>query len=119
MQEELLAANLNALEALDANAQEIDKDLLLGEYKRQIIAHIQRHLEYPSRAWRLGLTGDGTVRVTVGERGVVSAKEVVESTGQMLLDRSMLDMVERAMPLPQAEMSLGEFQLDIPVSFTR
>ena len=117
--QELVTANVDAPEVIDTDAQEIDKDLLLGEYKRQIIAHIQRHLEYPSRAWRLGLTGDGSVRVTIGENGAVNAKEVVESTGQMLLDRSMLDMVERAMPLPPAEIPLGEFQLDIPVSFTR
>ena len=45
-----------------SSASELDEDLLLGEYKRNALRHIRKQLEYPARAWRLGLTGSGIIR---------------------------------------------------------
>lgn len=114
-----LASMVNESAPVQAETIELDTDLLLGEYKRTVLTHIRRHLEYPSRAWRLGLTGEGVIRIQVASDGSVSDAEIIESTGQKLLDRSMNEMVERAMPLPKPESGMPAFTLDIPVAFAR
>ncbi|NQD36454.1 TonB family protein [Permianibacter sp. IMCC34836] len=99
----------------------VDEDLLLGEYKRSALQKIRKQLEYPPRAWRLGLTGSGVIRVQIDRAGSVLASTVVVSTGQMILDQAMVSMVERSVPLAAlpAEVSVNELSLEIPVDFVR
>lgn len=99
----------------------VDEDLLLGEYKRDALQRIRKQLEYPARAWRLGLTGSGIIRARLDRKGQLLGKDVVVSTGQMILDQAMATMLERSLPLPAlpAGVSSDEVVLEIPVDFVR
>ncbi|MFN4289760.1 MAG: TonB family protein [Permianibacter sp.] len=102
-------------------ASELDEDLLLGEYKRDALRHIRKQLEYPARAWRLGLTGSGIIRARLDRSGKLLGSEVVVSTGQMILDHAMTAMLERSLPLPALPVAVRseELELDIPVDFVK
>ena len=104
-----------------SSASELDEDLLLGEYKRDALRHIRKQLEYPARAWRLGLTGSGIIRARLDRSGKLLGSEVVVSTGQMILDHAMTAMLERSLPLPAlpAAVRSNELELDIPVDFIK
>ena len=106
---------------VESSASELDEDLLLGEYKRDALRHIRKQLEYPARAWRLGLTGSGIIRARLDRSGKLLGSEVVVSTGQMILDHAMSAMLERSLPLPALPDAVrsNELELDIPVDFIK
>ncbi|HEX4909379.1 MAG TPA: TonB family protein [Permianibacter sp.] len=105
----------------ESSASELDEDLLLGEYKRDALRHIRKQLEYPARAWRLGLTGSGIIRARLDRSGQLLGSEIVVSTGQMILDHAMTAMLERSLPLPALPTAVrsDELELDIPVDFVK
>lgn len=107
--------------ASTAAAVVVDEDLLLGEYKRDALQHIRKQLEYPARAWRLGLTGSGVIRARIGRDGALLGHELVVATGQMILDNAMVTMLQRSLPLPALPtgVSTEELSIDIPVDFVR
>ncbi|MFZ5841868.1 MAG: TonB family protein [Pseudomonadota bacterium] len=113
--------NVGGEPATESSASELDEDLLLGEYKRDALRHIRKQLEYPARAWRLGLTGSGILRARLDRSGTLLGSEVVVSTGQMILDHAMTAMLERSLPLPAlpAAVRSNELELDIPVDFIK
>ncbi|NQD36455.1 TonB family protein [Permianibacter sp. IMCC34836] len=111
-----------AIPMLDIPAVEavIDPDLLFGDYKREAMKLFRKNQFYPPKAFKDKLTGEGVVRATVDKSGNMLAVEVVESTGERLLDRAMVDMVTKSMPLPALPPELPEdsYNIDIPVRFT-
>lgn len=113
--------NADVEQAAGTSASELDEDLLLGEYKRDALRHIRKQLEYPARAWRLGLTGSGIIRARLDRSGKLLGSEVVVSTGQMILDHAMTAMLERSLPLPALPVAVRseELELDIPVDFIK
>lgn len=105
--------------AIQPAADAIDPDLLLGEYRRSVMPNFRKFQVYPPRAFKERLEGSGTVRATVDRSGNLLSVEVIESTGERLLDRAMTDMVNKAMPLPPvpAELPGDSFPIDLPVVF--
>ncbi len=103
------------------NNASVDEDLLIGAYKREAMERIRGFLEYPPRAWRLGLTGSGVLRATLDRQGNLLSSEVLASTGQMILDQAMTKMLERSLPLPPPpkELTSNELSLEIAVDFVR
>lgn len=98
----------------------IDPDLLFGDYKRDAMKLFRKNQFYPPKAFKDQLTGEGVVRATVDKSGNMLAVEVVETTGERLLDRAMIDMVTKSMPLPPLPPELPEesYNIDVPVRFT-
>ena len=113
---------LASIGPLDVPAVEavIDPDLLFGDYKREAMKVFRKNQFYPPKAFKDQLTGEGVVRATVDKSGNMLAVEVVESTGERLLDRAMIDMVTKSMPLPALPPELPEesYNIDVPVRFT-
>ena len=111
-----------AISALDVPAVDavIDPDLLFGDYKREAMKVFRKNQFYPPKAFKDQLTGEGVVRATVDKNGNMLGVEVVESTGERLLDRAMMDMVTKSMPLPALPPELPEdsYNIDVPVRFT-
>ncbi|MFZ5841867.1 MAG: TonB family protein [Pseudomonadota bacterium] len=111
-----------AISALDVPAVDavIDPDLLFGDYKREAMKVFRKNQFYPPKAFKDKLVGEGVVRATVDKSGNMLAVEVVESTGERLLDRAMIDMVTKSMPLPELPPELPEdsYNIDVPVRFT-
>lgn len=98
----------------------VDPDLLFGDYKRDAINLFKKNVNYPVKAFREKLQGEGTIRVTVDKRGTLLGTEIVESTGHRVLDREMTDMVNKTMPLPAMPKELPDepYTIDIPIKFS-
>ena len=123
---EALAITTAATSAASASKIEnqnalVDEDLLIGAYKREALERIRGFLEFPPRAWRLGLTGSGLLRANINREGQLLSSEIVQSTGQMILDQAMNKMLERSLPLPPPppELSSNELMIEVPVDFIR
>jgi protein TonB len=88
-------------------------------YHHMVATLLARAKRYPERAVRGGITGSGTVRLTIAADGSVRTTEVAASTQSSVLDDELLRMVGRAAPFPNfpSEMAQSEVTLLVPVSF--
>jgi TonB family protein len=53
------------------------------------------NLDYPSEGIRKKITGGGVYRMNVNAAGIVTATQVVQSTGSQVLDRAALGSLKR------------------------
>lgn len=85
----------------------------------EVASWLNRHKRYPRRARRRGDEGTGVLRFVMNAEGQVLSANLVESSGSGALDDEILDMVERAEPLPAIPAALGADTLTItvPVGF--
>lgn len=72
-------------------------------YPAQVLAWIERHKRYPSRASDRRLEGEAVVALTLDRRGRLRRVELVQSSGHALLDEAAIDAVRRADPFPRPE----------------
>lgn len=98
----------------------IDPDLLFGDYKRDAIQLFRQNVKYPIKALKEKVEGEGIIRVMVDVRGNLLGTEVLESTRDRNLDRAMVDMVNKTMPLPAMPKELPDepYSIDIPIKFS-
>lgn len=93
-----------------------------GEARAEWVAHrfdevrtrVQRALEYPPMARRMGWTGRVVISLRVRLDGSVADVAVIESSGRRLLDQGAVDAVLRAAPFPPPPV---EADLKVPVTF--
>jgi len=97
--------------ALQQAAQQIYFNLLartLAEQKR-----------YPSISRRRGEQGVVQLFFVVSRDGKISNSEIVASSGYQRLDKAVMEMLEKAQPLPAFpdEMSQQQLQVKVPIAF--
>lgn len=78
-----------------------------------------KHKQYPRLAQMRGWQGVAKVRLEVDAGGSMISSVISESSGHDILDRQALEMVKKAMPLPQPPDALrGEpFTIIVPIVF--
>ncbi len=65
-----------------------------------LLGHLERHRRYPLQAQRRGEQGVSYVRFDVDHRGHVANSEIVQGSGNAMLDAEALATVSRASPVP-------------------
>jgi periplasmic protein TonB len=112
------APDIAPLPAARAGTATTDAAALVN-WKTKLGAHIQRFKRYPSDAEARRQRGTVTLRFTVGRAGEVIASEIEKSSGVASLDREVLDLIHRAVPLPvpPAKVSGGSFTFSVPIRF--
>lgn len=85
-------------------------------WQARLVAHLQRRKRYPQRALSRRLEGIVHVRFNVGTDGAVMLPEIAQSSGIADLDQEVLDLVERASPMPRPPPGVNSF-VTVPVSF--
>lgn len=90
------------------------------DFFAEVTAHLQRHRRYPRRARARGQEGAGKLAFTLTADGRVEEVEVRTSTGHNLLDQEILDLIERAKPLPTPpdEFGVHALRMVIPITFS-
>lgn len=83
---------------------------------------LQKAKVYPEDMRRQGIKGTGMVEVQINRRGEVRNAWVSKSTGSPMLDRAMLDAVNRARPFPSPPNeyepgSFGPWQFKFTITF--
>ncbi len=86
-----------------------------ADYLATLASWLARHKRYPRAARRRNLEGVATLSFTVNAAGNVLRYEVVKSSGYDVLDREVVNMLQRAEPLPSLPQDLGSATLDITI----
>lgn len=87
----------------------------LANYHGTLVAWLNRHKRYPSRARRLRQEGTVRVSFTIDRNGRVLSHRIVTSSGHALLDQEIQAMLKRASPVPALPSSIHESRLTITV----
>ncbi len=84
-----------------------------------VLAHLERHKRYPAMAQARRQQGTAHLRFTVARNGQVRAAAIVRGSGHAALDQAVMEMIERANPLPAfaADMEGDSIELIVPVRF--
>lgn len=84
-----------------------------------VLAHLERHKRYPAMAQSRRQQGVVHLRFTVARDGQVRAAAIARGSGYAALDEAVMDMVQRANPLPAfpADMAGDSIELIVPVRF--
>ncbi len=91
-----------------------------ANYLGLLLATLEKHKEYPRRAQQRRQQGTVQLRFLLNRDGSISTFNVQRSSGHRLLDEAVVDMIQRAVPLPPIPPALGKSSMDIvlPVNFT-
>ena len=91
-----------------------------GAYESRITGALEAEKRYPRMARRMGVEGEAVVRMIIRRDGTLAQPpQLVRSSGNNLLDKEVLRMVEAAEPyagLPEDSV-IDEFELVVPVNF--
>lgn len=88
------------------------------DWEALILAHLERFRRYPSRARAARQQGVAYVRFTMNRAGMVTSAAIAQKSGSFDLDRSALDTLERAQPLPAIPGDRPDVvEMTIPVVF--
>lgn len=93
-----------------------DPASLREAYLATLRTWLERHKVYPQNARKRRQTGSGTLQFTVERNGRVAEYRLAESTGDTLLDRAVVAMIERAQPLPPIPEALQVERLAVVVT---
>lgn len=90
-------------------------------YARTLRQWVERHKRYPVKARDRGITGRGTLKITIARSGKVLSSSLVKSTGDGTLDAALKALPKRASPFPQMPIGLPGSRLtfSVPVSFRK
>lgn len=90
-----------------------------ADYLATLASWLARHKRYPRSARRRNLEGVATLTFTMNAAGKVLRYEVVRSSGYDVLDREVINMLQRAEPLPALPQDLRRANMDvtIPIRF--
>lgn len=89
------------------------------DYMSRVAALLERHKRYPRRARARRQEGVGQLFFVVQASGAVGAVRLKQSTGHDLLDREILEILQRIGSLPPIPDDLGVAQLEfvVPINF--
>jgi periplasmic protein TonB len=90
------------------------------DYFERLRRHLAKHKRYPPEASRQKQEGRVHVEFTLARDGTVLAARIERGSGYPLLDQAVLDMLERASPVPPLpERFTGErIQITMPIGFS-
>ena len=89
------------------------------DYVAMLQAWLEQHKEYPRRAQRRRQQGTALLYFVMNRDGDVVRYRLERSSGYRLLDQAVVDMIERAQPLPVMPEGMARQQLElrVPVQF--
>jgi len=106
-----------------AEAENLNKGGMTGEpgqgvepsYLLRIRKMIEEHLDYPTRARRLHLSGEVNLRFNIGPSGEIDEILVSAESPHPILSRAAIRAVKQAAPFPQPQRKIN---VELPIQFT-
>jgi protein TonB len=92
----------------------------MTQFERLLSAHLEREKRYPRMSQQHGEQGVVMLRFTMDRAGKVLAANIERGSGFPALDREVLDLIQRAQPLPALppEVVQAQLELVVPVQFS-
>ena len=89
-------------------------------YRDLLVAHLQRHKQYPAAARAAGETGTAVVSFSVDRSGRVLSRSLARSSGSSALDAEVMAMIARAQPMPPFPTAMTQSRLafSVPIRFS-
>lgn len=90
-----------------------------ADYMSALRAWLERHKEYPPQARRRRVEGTALLVFVMDRQGKVLSHRIERGAGDPSLDRAVIEMIERAQPLPAMPESFPQARLEVrvPVQF--
>ncbi|TNE67928.1 MAG: energy transducer TonB [Alphaproteobacteria bacterium] len=112
----LMAAVIAATFAFGALATPASADAM-DDWKHEVMKSVAKNQKYPRAALAREIEGTAKVRLVIAADGTITAHEVLEETGESVLDREIPKLVERLNPLPALPEGTPEMSLVLPLTW--
>lgn len=90
----------------------------MNSWKKAVAKKVAKKQKYPRAALAREIEGKAKVRLIVAADGSISSHEVVQETGQAVLDKEIDKLVKRLNPLPALPEDRTELSFVLPLSWT-
>lgn len=90
----------------------------MNSWKRAVAKKVAKKQKYPRAALAREIEGKAKVRLIVAADGSISSHEVVEETGEAVLDKEIGKLVKRLNPLPALPEDRTELSFVLPLSWS-
>ena len=90
----------------------------MNSWKRAVAKKVAKKQRYPRAALAREIEGKAKVRLVIAADGSIASHEVVEETGQAVLDKEIGKLVKRLNPLPALPEDRTELSFVLPLSWT-
>lgn len=90
----------------------------VSDWQKAVVRKVAAKQVYPRMAVAQQIEGKAKVKLTVTADGTISHFEIVESTGQDVLDKSIPKLVERLSPLPALPNGQTELSFLLPLNWS-
>ena len=90
----------------------------IKDWRRKVVKKIAKKHIYPRSAISREIEGKARVKVTLGRDGVITNFEIVQSSGQAILDKAIPKMMKKLTPLPAPPDSLPDANLTFVIPIT-
>lgn len=89
-------------------------------WETRLVRHLQLYKRYPSGAQARSEEGVVLLAFSVDRDGHVLTRHIVQSSGHAELDNEVMEMIQRAQPLPAfpASMTQAQLSLTVPIRFS-
>lgn len=111
----LFAATLLGLLIVGGERSGVEADM--KTWQRAVIKKMAEKQRYPRSAIQRGIQGSAKVRIFIAADGTITNHEVVEATGEKVLDREVPKLVERMSPLPALPDDKESMTLVLPINW--
>lgn len=90
----------------------------MNSWKRAVAKKVASKQKYPRAALAREIEGKAKVRLVVAADGSITTHEIVEETGQAVLDKEIPKLVKRLNPLPALPEDRTELSFVLPLSWS-
>ncbi len=110
----LVFAATIGLSVMSAPAQAND----MKKWQIEVVKSVAKNQRYPRSAIAREIEGKAKVRLVVAADGSITSHEIVEATGEEVLDNEIPKLVEKLNPLPALPGGQAEMSFVLPLSWT-
>jgi periplasmic protein TonB len=90
----------------------------MKDWQIEVIKAVAKNQRYPRSAIAREIEGKAKVRLVVAADGTITSHEVVEPTGEDVLDREIPKLVEKLSPLPALPGGQSELSFLLPLTWS-
>jgi len=90
----------------------------MKSWKIAVIKAVAKNQRYPRSAIAREIEGRAKVRLVVSADGTITSHEILEETGQSILDSEIPKLVEKLNPLPALPSGEQELSFVLPLNWT-
>jgi protein TonB len=90
----------------------------VSSWKTAVVKKVSKKQRYPRAAATREIEGKARIRLTVLADGTISNHEVIEATGEDVLDREIPKLVKRLNPLPALPGNRTELSFVLPLDWS-